>query len=282
MKSINSIAELRSELQAQRQNKRSIGLVPTMGNLHQGHIELVNHALSCSDYVVSTIFVNPLQFGPNEDLRTYPRSLEQDTEKLRNAGCHCLFAPAVKEIFGNRLEAQTILHVPVLSERHCGKSRPGHFDGVATVVCKLFNIVEPDSAYFGLKDYQQFVIIQKIVNDLGFAIQLAGVETVREESGLALSSRNNYLSDEELQIAANIYRCLTDAKACILSGNKDYGSIEDKSLQIMKSVGLDPDYFSICNAHDLEPAHENDTEIIILAAANLGATRLIDNIQISL
>ncbi len=282
MKSIKSIAELRLELNAQRQNGLSISLVPTMGNLHQGHLSLIETALENSNYVVGTIFVNPLQFGPDEDLKTYPRTLEKDAEKLRSAGCHCLFAPAAEEIFDNKLKSQTTLHVPHLSEKHCGKTRPGHFDGVATVVSKLFNIVNPATAYFGLKDYQQFVIIQKIVKDLDFPIQLEGVKTVRDENGLALSSRNNYLSDEELETASSIYRCLSTARESILAGQKDFKSIEENSLQAMKSAGLDPDYFTICHAQSLEPARENDSDLVILTAANIGPTRLIDNIQIRL
>lgn len=282
MKSINCIPELRQELNERRRESLSIGLVPTMGNFHRGHLKLVETALNSCDYVVTTIFVNPLQFGPNEDLQSYPRTFKEDTKKLIDMGCHCLFAPTVDELFGTNIASQTTLHVPMLSEKLCGQSRPGHFDGVATVVCKLLNIVDPNTAFFGLKDYQQFLIIRKLVTDLELVTQLVGVEVVREESGLALSSRNTFLSTEERKIAANINRCLNNARNNIMDGQKEFQYIEQQALNEMNLHGLNCDYFSICQAYTLEPAEKQDSELVILAAAYLGSTRLIDNVRFSL
>ncbi|NKB34109.1 MAG: pantoate--beta-alanine ligase [Pseudomonadales bacterium] len=282
MKIFNSAAELRMELDSRRHENSSIGLVPTMGNLHQGHLRLVDEAVSTCDYVVSTIFVNPLQFGPQEDLQSYPRTFEQDQIKLTEAGCHCLYAPSVEEVFGKELKSQTQLHIPGLSEKLCGKSRPGHFDGVATVVCKLFNSVNPNIAFFGLKDYQQFLIIQKMTSDLGFDINLVGVEIVRDKTGLALSSRNNYLSEDELIKAKTLYSCLTEAATRIEGGEKDFALLEQQALASIEAAGLTPDYFSIAHAQTLDSAQSIDRELALLAAAYLGSTRLIDNIRIQL
>ncbi|MBM87754.1 MAG: pantoate--beta-alanine ligase [Gammaproteobacteria bacterium] len=282
MKIIKSTVSLRKELNRQREENLSIGLVPTMGNIHEGHLKLVEAAAKSCDYIVATIFVNPLQFGPNEDLQCYPRTMEEDSEKLKKTGCHCLFAPSEKELFGMNLTSQTTVHIPLLSEKYCGQTRPGHFDGVATVVCKIFNIVNPDIAFFGLKDYQQFLIIQKLVKDLGFPLKVVGIEVVRDQNGLALSSRNNFLSAEQLKIATNVNRCLTNAKNNIMAGLKEFRSIEQQSLEKMYSAGLKPEYFSICHAYSLEPAEKNDLELVILTAVYLGSIRLIDNVRISL
>ena len=282
MKIFNSTAELRLELDSQRRNGLCIGLVPTMGNLHAGHLRLVEEALRNCDFVVSTIFVNPLQFSPDEDLQAYPRTLKEDQSKLVSAGCHYVLEPSVDELFGSNLESQTTLHIPSISNMHCGKRRSGHFDGVATVVCKLFNIVNPSKAFFGLKDYQQFLIIQKLVADLAFEIDLVGVETVREENGLALSSRNSYLSKKESRQAATIFRNLNEVAIKIQQGQRDFQDLEQQAIINITEAGLRSDYFSICHAQTLEPATNLDSDIVILAAAYLRTTRLIDNIRISL
>ena len=275
----SAISPLRKLLKSVRQEGKSIGLVPTMGNLHAGHIELIKQAKSKTDFLVCSIFVNPLQFGVNEDLGSYPRTLTEDSQKLELENCDCLFAPSVDEIYGATLEAHTLVQVPELTENFCGRSRPGHFDGVATVVLKLFNIVQPDIAFFGLKDYQQFLLIQKFTEDLSLDIELVGVETQREPSGLALSSRNNYLNDEQRQSAAFIYRALRDSAEQINSGNLDFPALEKAAQLALQAHGLKPDYVSICNARTLRPATAEDRQLVILAAAFIGPTRLIDNIR---
>lgn len=271
-------AGLHQQLRQIQAAGKTIALVPTMGNLHAGHIALVTAAKSKCDYVVSTIFVNPLQFGANEDLDSYPRTLEDDQLKLDLAGCDCLFAPAIEEIYDSGGEQQTLIHVPLLSDNHCGRSRPGHFDGVATVVTKLFNIVQPDYAFFGLKDYQQFLIIQKMAQDLAQPVTIVGIETTRAPSGLALSSRNNYLTAEQKENAAQIYQCLVDSADKIANGDSDFAALESSARSRLSKAGIQPDYFSICNAHNLQAASEHDREIVILAAAYVGPSRLIDNI----
>ena len=195
MKTVKSVRELRAAIAGARAKGKRIAFVPTMGNLHSGHVALVEKAGQRADFVVTSIFVNPLQFGPTEDLDKYPRSLAADQEKLIDAGCHLLFTPDVEEIYPDGMQGQTIINVPGVSAGLCGASRPGHFEGVATVVCKLFNIVQPDLAIFGEKDFQQLAVIRKLVRDLNLSIQIMGEPTVRAEDGLALSSRNNYLTD---------------------------------------------------------------------------------------
>ncbi|MDO8273647.1 MAG: pantoate--beta-alanine ligase, partial [Gammaproteobacteria bacterium] len=256
-------------------------VVPTMGNLHSGHIHLVNEAHRHGDVVVCTIFVNPMQFGKNEDLDAYPRTLEQDRQKLAAAGCTVLFAPPVSEIYPDGLEQQTVVSVPKVSERHCGISRPGHFDGVATVVSKLFNLVQPDTALFGLKDYQQFMVITRMVADLCFPIKLIGVETQRESSGLALSSRNGYLTPDEKQRAAVLYQTLLESRVRLQAG-ASIDSVEAMARVRLEQAGFRPDYYSVCDALSLEPAQPHDSDLVILAAAWMGTTRLIDNLRVQL
>lgn len=278
---ITHISELRALLNNHRKAGRRIVLVPTMGNLHSGHIHLVNEAHRYGDVVVCTIFVNPMQFGKNEDLDAYPRTLEQDRQKLAAAGCNVLFAPPVSEIYPLGLEQQTVVSVPRVSERHCGASRPGHFDGVATVVSKLFNLVQPDTALFGLKDYQQFMVITKMVSDLCIPITLIGVETQRESSGLALSSRNGYLTADEKQRAAVLYQALLESRTRLQAG-APIDSVESMARVQLEQAGFRPDYFSVCDARTLEPAQVHDNDLVILAAAWMGKTRLIDNLRVQL
>jgi pantoate--beta-alanine ligase len=281
MNIVTHISELRSLLNGHRLAGRRVAVVPTMGNLHSGHIHLVNEAQRHGDIVVCTIFVNPMQFGKNEDLDAYPRTLAQDAQKLETAGCTLLFAPPVSEIYPDGLEQQTVVSVPKLSERHCGASRPGHFDGVATVVSKLFNLVQPDTALFGLKDYQQFRVITKMVADLCFPIKLIGVETQRESSGLALSSRNGYLTSDEKQRAAVLYQTLLESRVQLQAGSSIEG-LESMARVQLEQAGFRPDYYSVCDASTLEPAQHRDRDLVILAAAWMGKTRLIDNLRVQL
>src|SRR5690554_3252878 len=208
MKTWHTISELRDALQQARRDAKQIAIVPTMGNLHQGHLCLVKRARDIADIVVTTIFVNPLQFSGGEDLDTYPRTLAADTRKLESIGCDHLFAPTVSEMYPRGMDTHTTVHVPGISERHCGAARPGHFDGVATVVNKLFNIVQPDHAVFGRKDFQQLLVIRKVIEDLAFPIELHGVPTERDARGLALSSRNGYLDAGETTLALTLQETL--------------------------------------------------------------------------
>jgi len=254
--------------------------VPTMGNLHEGHLQLIRQAKDRYDFIVCSIFVNPLQFGENEDLDAYPRTLEADCESLRAENCDCVFLPSVEEIYGNALEQQTSVNVPGLTENFCGSSRPGHFDGVATVVTKLFNIVQPDAAFFGLKDYQQFLVIKKMTKDLALEIAIHGIETHREESGLAMSSRNNYLSEQQRQQAAGLYRCLQNCAEKIQQGETDFQRLEEAARRELQQASLEPDYLQICDADTLLPPSLDTEHIAILGAVFIGKSRLIDNIRL--
>jgi pantoate--beta-alanine ligase len=273
------IAGLRAALKEHRSNGLAIGLVPTMGNLHAGHISLLKAARADCDIVVATIFVNPLQFGAREDLSRYPRTFQADCEALEAAGCDLLFAPQPEEIYPHGTAGQTVVTVPHVSTLHCGKSRPGHFEGVSTVVCKLFNIVQPDCAWFGLKDYQQFHIISSMTRDLNIPVQLVGMPIIREANGLAMSSRNGYLSAAEREQATTLYRSLLDAARNIDQG-MEFRAVEELALRQLQNAGMTPDYFSVCDAHSLLPATGNEEALVILAAAWIGTTRLIDNLEI--
>ncbi|MEC4748043.1 pantoate--beta-alanine ligase [Methylomicrobium sp. Wu6] len=279
MQTVNTIAELRAVLASWRRAGDRIAFVPTMGNLHEGHISLVDAARQRTERVVVSIFVNPTQFGVGEDFETYPRTEAEDREKLLAAGADLLFLPAVREMYDPA--AKTVVSVAGLSDLHCGAFRPGHFNGVATVVAKLFNIVQPDKALFGLKDYQQFVIIRTMVRDLNMQVELVPVETVREVNGLAMSSRNGYLSSAEKENAAKLYRALCEARDAVLSGDADYGDIERQAQVFLSAAGFKVDYFSICRSTDLVAAMPEDRGVVILVAARLGKTRLIDNICFS-
>ena len=279
MQTQKKIKDLRQAVKTARSQGKSIALIPTMGNLHEGHLLLIRQARDRYDFLVCSIFVNPLQFGANEDLGAYPRTLEADRECLDVESCDCLFLPSVEEIYGDNLELQTIIKVPGLTEKFCGSSRPGHFDGVATVVTKLFNMVQPDAAFFGLKDYQQFLVIQKLTQDLALDIKIHGIETHREESGLAMSSRNNYLSKEQRQQAANLYSCLKDCAEKIAAGNSEFEQLEKTAKKALQKVSLKPDYFQVCDADTLQPPSPVTSHFAILAAAYIGKSRLIDNIR---
>ncbi|GAA0795516.1 pantoate--beta-alanine ligase [Marinobacterium sediminicola] len=279
MQTLHTIAELRAAVRQHRQAGKRIALVPTMGNLHQGHLRLVETALQQADVVITSIFVNPLQFGANEDLDSYPRTLAEDQQHLAAAGCHLVFAPSVAEVYPEGQEQQTLVEVPGLSDLHCGASRPGHFRGVTTVVCKLFNMVQPDIAVFGLKDYQQVAVIRKMVRDLCIPVDIIGVPTERADNGLALSSRNGYLTPEELALAPLLQRTLQQTATAIRNGAQDFSALEDSAQSSLEAAGFRRDYFRILNRDTLKPALPEDDKVI-LAAAFLGRARLIDNIEI--
>lgn len=278
MQTINSPQALRNQVNQWRTEKAKVAFVPTMGNLHDGHLQLVREAKKQADKVIVSIFVNPMQFGPNEDFDSYPRTMDEDSKKLAELATDCLFAPTVKEMYPHGLETQTTVANPTLGEILCGASRPAFFPGICTVVAKLFNMVQPDMAFFGEKDFQQLTIIKKMVKDLCFPIEIVGVPTVREEDGLAMSSRNNYLSTGNRQSATFVYRLLKQAEEKIRSGEADFQNIEKNSLEELSKSGFKPDYFSIRNKTNLDPAKAADKNLIIFAAADLDGTRLIDNI----
>ncbi|MCP3751679.1 pantoate--beta-alanine ligase [Pseudomonas sp. SBB6] len=282
MNTVKTVRELRAAVARARSEGKRIGFVPTMGNLHSGHAALVTKAAQRVDFVVASIFVNPLQFGPSEDLDKYPRTLAADQEKLLQAGCHLLFAPTVEEMYPDGMAGQTRVSVPQLSDGLCGASRPGHFEGVATVVSKLFNMVQPDLAVFGQKDFQQLAVIRALVRDLNMPIQIIGEPTVRAEDGLALSSRNGYLSDEQRATAPALYRVLSQMAAAIEQGECDYPALIANGQQQLTAAGFRPDYLEIRQALSLRPAAAEDRDLVILVAAVLGATRLIDNLHLTL
>jgi pantoate--beta-alanine ligase len=280
MNTVKTVLELRAAVSRARSEGKRIGLTPTMGNLHSGHVALVSKAVQRADFVVATIFVNPLQFGPSEDLATYPRTLAADQEKLLQAGCHLLFTPAVEEMYPHGMADQTRVSVPHLSQGLCGASRPGHFDGVATVVSKLFNMVQPDLAVFGEKDFQQLAVIRAMVRDLNMPIQIIGEPTVRADDGLALSSRNGYLSAEQRTAAPALYRIISQIGAAIRAGEQDFERLLDDNRRQLERAGLRLDYLEIRDAVSLRPATPQDRDVVILGAAFLGTTRLIDNLHL--
>ncbi|RWU23892.1 pantoate--beta-alanine ligase [Pseudomonas alkylphenolica] len=282
MNTVKTVRELRAAVARARSEGKRIGFVPTMGNLHSGHAALVTKAAQRVDFVVASIFVNPLQFGPSEDLDKYPRTLAADQEKLLQAGCHLLFAPTVEEMYPDGMDGQTRVSVPQLSEGLCGASRPGHFEGVATVVSKLFNMVQPDLAVFGQKDFQQLAVIRALVRDLNMPIQIIGEPTVRADDGLALSSRNGYLNEAQRDTAPALYRVLSEMAEAIRQGQRDYPAMIAQGQTQLAAAGFRPDYLEIRHALTLRPAAAEDRDVVILAAAVLGATRLIDNLHLNL
>jgi pantoate--beta-alanine ligase len=282
MNTVKTVRELRAAVARARSEGRRIGFVPTMGNLHAGHIALVGKASQRADFVVTSIFVNPLQFGPNEDLAKYPRTLVADQEKLVAAGCHLLFHPHVEEMYPDGMQGQTRVNVPLVSDGLCGGSRPGHFEGVATVVSKLFNMVQPDLAVFGEKDFQQLAVIRKLVRDLNMPIQIIGEPTARAEDGLALSSRNGFLDDAQRAAAPALYRTLQQLAGAIRLGRRDFATLEQEGRAELTKAGLRPDYLEVREALNLRPAGPQDQHLVILGAAYMGSTRLIDNLAFNL
>ncbi|MBH0071782.1 pantoate--beta-alanine ligase [Pseudoalteromonas sp. NZS127] len=280
MQSITEIKSLRSQIKAWRQAGLSIALVPTMGNLHLGHFSLVEKAKMMADKVVVSIFVNPMQFGANEDLDNYPRTLDEDKHGLADLETDIVFTPSVETIYPNGLAAQSFVDVPDISLGYCGGSRPGHFRGVATVVTKLFNLVQPDYACFGEKDFQQLQVIKTMARDLSIPVEVIGVSTMREVSGLAMSSRNGYLSNEQKDSATVLFKVLNNCAEQLKSGNTDFATLEETAKQSLQQAGLKPDYFSIAQRDTLKAATLDDNKFVILAAAYLGSVRLIDNLQV--
>ena len=279
MQLIEFIPALREAIRKWRMAGESIAFVPTMGNLHVGHLRLVEEGKQSADRVVVSIFVNPSQFCAGEDFDAYPRTPEADAAKLRAIGTDLLFLPNTAEIYPSDVARMTYVEVPGLSDDLCGRFRPGHFRGVATIVCKLFGLVQPDVAIFGEKDFQQLTLIRRMVADLNMPIRIQGVATVREANGLALSSRNAYLTSEEKTRAALLYQCLEAARAALDSGRRDYGTVEVEQLDVLLRAGFRPDYFAVRTLHDLAAPVDGEREFVIMTAAWLGKTRLIDNLQ---
>lgn len=277
MKIEHHIAGLRAALRQARNAGQSVALVPTMGNLHAGHIKLVHEARRRADFVVVSIFVNPTQFGANEDFGSYPRTLDADAAMLAEAACNLVFAPSPEEMYPDGRSQVTTVQVGEITDMLCGASRPGHFTGVATVVSKLFNIVQPDLALFGEKDYQQLAVIRRMTAELCFPITIIGVPTERAEDGLALSSRNGYLSADERAQAPLLHQTLQQVKTAILGGQSDLSELTSAALAHLSKCGFEPDYLEIRHA-TLRPATPEDHDLVILVAARLGKTRLIDNL----
>ena len=279
MQIVSTIADLRAALQVWRSRGERIGFVPTMGNLHAGHISLLSAARFRADRIVASVFVNPLQFGPSEDFDSYPRTPDEDASLLQGAQCDLLFLPTVLQMYPQGNAQVTRVLVRGLSETLCGAVRPGHFEGVATVVAKLFGIVQPDVAVFGEKDFQQFTIIRRMTQDLSIPVEVIGAATVRAADGLALSSRNRYLRASERSVAPAVYAALRAAVQRIDTGDEDYAAIEAQGLQALASAGMRPDYFAVRDAHSLEAPVDSARDLVVLAAARLGRARLIDNLR---
>lgn len=276
---ISDIIPLRAHLKSWRGFGKRIALVPTMGNLHAGHLNLVDAARQYADCVIVSIFVNPTQFGPNEDYANYPRTEAADLALLSEHAVDALFLPTVDAMYPSQTD--TYVTIGSLSTGYCGVNRPGHFNGVATVVTKLFNIIQPDCALFGEKDFQQLAVIRKMVADLNIPVAVYSVPTVRASDGLALSSRNNYLTAAERRIAPLLYQTLCNARRDILLGERAYHVVSAIYIEQLETAGFKVDYFSVCQADSLLPAQVEDTRLVILAAAKLGTTRLIDNTQVN-
>jgi pantoate--beta-alanine ligase len=281
MQTVHTIAHLRTAVDQWRGRRERVALVPTMGNLHDGHLQLVKRACRVADKVVVSIFVNPTQFGPQEDFSAYPRTLKQDSFLLAEHGAHLLFAPNVEELYPYGIRDAVRVELAGLSTILCGASRPGHFAGVATVVTKLFNAVRPDVAVFGEKDYQQLLVVRRLVADLCMAVEIIGEPTVREGDGLAMSSRNGYLSAAERAQAPALYQTLQWLSERIVSG-MNYDKLAAQGMSILRESGFEPDYVTIRRAEDLQAPQAADSHLIIMAAAWLGKTRLIDNLPVTL
>ncbi len=277
MQTVHSIKQLRRVIKSWQQAEETVGFVPTMGNLHQGHLSLAQEAKKCTDRVVVSVFVNPTQFGAGEDFASYPRTSLEDHRKLSNSQIDVLFLPENEELYFPN--ASTEITVSDLSDSHCGTTRNGHFSGVATIVCKLFNIVQPDKAFFGKKDFQQLLVIRRMVQDLNIPVTIEAVPTMRETDGLAMSSRNDYLTPEQKALAPKLFQALQNAQDAILIGHMKYTEIEQQQTDWLREFGFQPEYFSICRSDNLKPANISDTELVILTAAKIGTTRLIDNLD---
>jgi pantoate--beta-alanine ligase len=278
----NSVTELRQYVQHWKDHDQSIAFIPTMGNLHAGHMSLIEKGQSLCDRSLCSIFVNPMQFGPNEDFNHYPRTLDSDLAQLEAAGCDLVYLPTASELYPEGLDKITQIQVTDLTDHYEGSHRPGHFTGVATVVLKLFNIVKPDVSVFGKKDFQQYRVISKMVSDLNLDVQIIGQETTRETSGLATSSRNQYLDQAQTEKAALIYQQLRQTAQQIDQGERDFETLRTRAIANLDEAGFKTDYFCICSAESLLPATPGDRDLVILVTAAMGPTRLLDNIEVSL
>ncbi len=287
MNKVQRVSSLRAAVQAARKDKKTIGFVPTMGNLHEGHLELVRAAKRRADFVVVSIYVNPTQFGANEDLDNYPSTPDEDARLLAELGVDVLFLPDQSTMYPGELSKQTVVYVPEIGDMYCGKDRPEHFYGVTTVVSRLFNMVQPDVAVFGKKDYQQLTIIRRMVEDLAYPIQVVGIDTIRTSDGLALSSRNGYLTQSELKKGAMLQQTLQWmseqlSESDAVKSRAAVARLEEEAREKLRETGFKPQYISVVRQHDLLPAKKGDQKLVILAAAPLGNARLIDNLEVEL
>lgn len=279
---IETLPMLRQQIRRWRQEGKRIALVPTMGNLHDGHMTLVDEARARADVVVVSIFVNPMQFDRPDDLARYPRTLQEDSEKLTRRGVNLVFAPAPAAVYPQGLEQQTYVDVPGISSILEGASRPGHFRGVSTIVSKLFNLVQPDLACFGEKDYQQLALIRKMVADMGYDIDIVGVPTVRAKDGLALSSRNGYLTAEERKVAPQLSKIMNALAQQLANGERQVEALLEQTAEQLRAAGFTPDELFIRDADSLQPLTVDSQRAVVLMAAWLGKARLIDNQQVDL
>jgi pantoate--beta-alanine ligase len=282
LETVTRVSALRARVAQWRASGARIAFVPTMGNLHEGHMSLIGKARTAADRIVASIFVNPLQFGPDEDYQVYPRTLDADSAMLERAGVHLLFAPTVEEMYPQGHDAATRVVVPELSDILCGAHRPGHFGGMATVVCKLLNMVVADVAVFGEKDYQQLMIVRRMVEDLWIPTRILSAPTFRESDGLAMSSRNRYLTEEERLRAPALQRALRAAAAALLAQRSDHAAIGAAGCGALVAAGFRPNYFEVRQAHDLQPPQPGCRSLVVLAAGWLGKARLIDNVRVDL
>jgi len=279
MQTITRIAELRETVTRWRLARESIAFVPTMGNLHMGHASLMSAAHLHGRRVISSIFVNPMQFGPSDDFSAYPRTPDADSSLLGEYGVDALFHPTVEEMYPSGSVGSTVVDVPGLTDILCGAFRPGHFQGVATVVVKLLCLVQPDVAIFGEKDFQQLTVIRRVVDDLNLPVKIVGAPTVRADDGLALSSRNRYLSESERAAAPAMYRALDKARRRLEAGDMDYAGMQAEGLAELAQAGFRPEYFEVRTADRLVVPTEKDVHVVVLAAGRIGKARLIDNLQ---
>lgn len=282
MLEVSTSEALREQLVDWRHSGEHIALVPTMGNLHDGHLSLVSLAREHAERVVVSIFVNPTQFGETDDFDQYPRTLERDKRRLKRVKADLLFVPDVETMYPFGIDNATSVTVPVITAEFCGVFRPGHFDGVTSVVSRLFNIVQPDVAIFGQKDFQQQLVIRRLVDDLRLPLQIVSGATQREADGLALSSRNQYLSDEERAVAPTLYSVLQGIGNDLQAGKRNYTELEQQAMDVLSDAGFDPEYVGIRRAENLQLPDRDNDEIVILAAVRLGAARLIDNIIVTI
>jgi pantoate--beta-alanine ligase len=280
MQVFHKISGLRDSLSGHRIQGQTIGFVPTMGNLHDGHLALIKQAKQSNDIVVCSIFVNALQFGLNEDWDKYPRTYDSDCEKLLSIGCDYLFFPDDKEMYPNGLDTQSRVICPTMTNVLCGASRPGHFEGVTTVVSKLFNIVQPDEAIFGIKDYQQLAVIRRMAEDLCMPVKITSAPIHRETDGLAMSSRNSYITQEERPKVTVLKQVLEHIASQIEAGNQDFSTLESEAKAVIRNQGFKVDYVTISNSKTLQPATIDDTAITVLGAMFTESARLIDNISL--